>query len=68
MTIGWVNPIMSIVLSPGGRVHSILDYTPDTTFRPFNLLDPNSLPRLPGVSYRSYFEALRRQVNTEQQQ
>jgi hypothetical protein len=59
MTIGWVNPIMSIVLSPDGQVHSILDYSPDATFRPFDLLDPNSLPRIRGVSYRSYFEAQR---------
>ena len=59
MTIGWVNPIMSIVLSPDGQVHSILDYTPDATFRPFDPLDPNSLPRIRGVSYRSYFEAQR---------
>jgi hypothetical protein len=57
MTIGWVNPIMSIVLSPDGQVHSILDYSPDATFRPFDPLDPNSLPRIRGVSYRSYFEA-----------
>lgn len=63
MTIGWVNPIMSIVLSPGGQVHSILDYTPETTFRPFDLLDPNSLPRLRGVSYRPYFEVERPNVN-----
>lgn len=59
MTIGWVNPIMSIVLSPDGQVHSIFDYSPDATFRPFDLLDPNSLPRIRGVSYRTYFEAQR---------
>jgi hypothetical protein len=57
MTIGWVNPLMSIVLSPQGQVQSILDYGPGTAFRPFDLRNLNSLPRIRGVSYRAYADA-----------
>jgi hypothetical protein len=54
MTVGWVHPIMSMILSKNGDVRSILDYPRETSFRPIDLSDPNTLPNLRGVSYRTY--------------
>ncbi len=54
MTVGWVHPIMSIIFSRDGDVRSILNYPPETSFRPIDLSDPNKLPNLRGVSYRTY--------------
>src|SRR5260370_34741642 len=54
MTVGWVHPIMSIIFSSDGDVRSILNYPPETSFRPIDLSDPNKLPNLRGVSYRTY--------------
>jgi hypothetical protein len=56
MTVGWVHPIMSIILSKNGNVQSILDYPRENSFRPIDLSDPNALPKLRGVSYQAYFQ------------
>jgi hypothetical protein len=54
MTIGWVHPIISIILSRNGDVRSILDYPPDTTFRPIEVSDPRKLPTIRGISFENY--------------
>ena len=54
MTVGWVHPIMSIILAENGNVRTILDYPPEATFRPIDLSDPEKLQRVHGVSYGSY--------------
>ena len=54
MTVGWVHPIMSIILARNGEVQSILDYPPQTQFRPIDLSDPNRLPKMHGISYEPY--------------
>jgi hypothetical protein len=58
MTVGWVHPIMSIILASDGNVHSILDYPPTATFRPIEPSDPDGLPAMHGVSYESYRQIL----------
>ena len=52
MTVGWVHPIMSIILWRDGVVRSILDYPPGTSFRPINVSTAEKLPKLHGVSYQ----------------
>jgi hypothetical protein len=54
MTVVWVHPIMSIILAKNGDVRTIFDYPPEATFRPIDLSDPEKLPRMHGVSYKSY--------------
>jgi hypothetical protein len=52
MTVGWVHPIMSIILWRDGIVRSILDYPPDTSFRPIDVSGAERLPKIHGVSYQ----------------
>lgn len=52
MTVGWVHPIMSIILSPDGAVRSILDYPPGTPFRPIDTSGVAKLPKIRGVNYQ----------------
>ena len=52
MMVGWVHPIMSIILSPDGTVRSILDYPPGTLFRPIDVSGTAKLPKIRGVNYQ----------------
>ena len=58
----WANPSLSIVLSPGGQVRSMLMPPSPQKWEPFNPLDPRRLPKLEryGINYRAYVATLAR--------
>lgn len=57
MSAGWVTPILSILLAPGGTVRAIIDYPADA-WRPIEPANVASLPRLRGITYAPYERAL----------
>ena len=59
MTVGWVHPIMGIILSSDGEVHALFDYPQETTFRPIDPRTPEKFPSLRGVTFGPYVAALR---------
>ena len=56
----WTTPGLSIVLSPGGRVHAIIDNNPDHGWIPFDPADTAQLPTSPLFSTEEYRAALAR--------
>jgi hypothetical protein len=56
---GWTNVPMSIVLAPEGRVATIIDAPEDIDWRPLDPRDPRQLPRVDGIDYDAYLQALR---------
>jgi hypothetical protein len=56
----WANPCLSIALSPGGQVRSVILPPTRPGWQPFDPLDAQELPRLEryGVDYRRYVAAL----------
>jgi hypothetical protein len=53
---GWTNPLLSIMLAPGGHVAAIVAARPG--WQPFDPSRPDDLPRLPGIDYTRYRAAL----------
>ncbi|HZT86736.1 MAG TPA: hypothetical protein VFA12_02125 [Stellaceae bacterium] len=54
----WVNPVASLVLSPGGHVTAIIGPVDERGWRPFDPADPDQLPRAPQFDYAAYVAAL----------
>jgi len=56
----WANPCLSIALSPGGQVRSLILSPTRPGWQPFDPLDAQQLPRLEryGVDYRRYVASL----------
>ena len=52
----WTDPLLSIVLAPGGHVAAIVGAPPG--WQPFDPRRPDDLPPLPGIDYSRYREAL----------
>lgn len=55
---GWYFPIMSIVFAKNGVVRSMIDEPVGRTFRPVDPEKPDELPKLRGIDYQPYIEAL----------
>jgi len=54
---GWVVPMLSIILAPGGKVGAIIDYPADA-WRSIEPHQVDALPKIRGVDYASYRRAL----------
>jgi hypothetical protein len=54
----WTNPLMSIVLSPGGRVGTVIGPLNERGWAPFDPMQPDQLPRAPQFDYAAYLRAL----------
>jgi hypothetical protein len=58
MQHGWQLPIMSIVFAKHGVVRSMVDLPAGSSWRPVDPEKPDELPKLRGIDYRPYIEAL----------
>jgi hypothetical protein len=56
----WTDPLLSIVLAPGGKVAAIVTAPKPIGWQPFDPAHPDELPRVPGIDYTRYREALAR--------
>ena len=54
----WTNPLMSIVLSPGGRIGTVIGPSNERGWAPFDPTQPDQLPRAPQFDYAAYLRAL----------
>jgi len=55
----WTDPLLSIVLAPGGRVGAIVAAPKSYLgWQPFDPARPNALPPVPGIDYSLYLDAL----------
>jgi len=52
----WTNPLLSIMLAPGGQVAAIVAAPPG--WQPFDPSQPAALPPVPGIDYSRYRQAL----------
>jgi hypothetical protein len=56
----WTDPLLSIVLAPGGKVAAIISAPKPVVWQPFDPSRADALPQVPGVDYTRYREALAR--------
>ncbi len=54
----WTLPSLSIALAPQGHVSSIVGNPGPILWQPFDPADPAALPRIAGVDYTAYLDAL----------
>jgi hypothetical protein len=54
----WTLPSLSIALAPQGHVSSIVGNPGPISWQPFDPADPAALPRITGVDYTAYLDAL----------
>jgi hypothetical protein len=54
----WTDPLLSIVLAPGGQVTAIVSAPRTVGWQPFDPAQPDTLPPVPGIDYSRYREAL----------
>jgi hypothetical protein len=62
----WLLPIMSIVWAKDGVVRSMIDWPVGSSWRPVDPEKPDRLPKLRGIDYRPYIEALRKARPSEE--
>lgn len=56
----WTDPLLSIVLAPGGKVSAIVTAPKPIGWQPFDPAQPEALPKVPGIDYTRYLDALAR--------
>lgn len=54
----WTNPVLSLLLAPGGRVATVIGPVDEQAWRPFDPRQPDQLPRAPQFDYARYLQAL----------
>jgi hypothetical protein len=58
---GWTNPCVSYLLSPDGRVRTMIGSRPDLPYLPYDPLRPETLPRSRRFDISEYLRALHEQ-------
>ena len=60
MSLGWNMPSFCIAISNGAPVRSLIAAPLDSPWQPFDPLKPEQLPKIRGVDYTPYLQALSR--------